>query len=183
MGPNPAGGHDPGAGPLPAHLPIEIDLWPCDERSGCWADMTRAFVRGEISDPIAEIHALVLDAYERTCAAVKPGVLGADLYAIACDVFEAAGHPTGRSKAPGEILREGFFFGLGHGVGLEVHEAPSLGRSGPQQSADLVGDVIAIEPGTVWCARSAVPRSRTCWCVTDDGSEQLTGSFPYGLVP
>ena len=44
--------------------------------------------------------------------------------------FEAAGHPTGRTKAPGEILREGFFFGLGHGVGLEVHEDPPLGRSG-----------------------------------------------------
>ncbi|HEY1510799.1 MAG TPA: M24 family metallopeptidase [Solirubrobacteraceae bacterium] len=180
MGPNPAGGHDPGAGPLFAHLPIEIDLWPRDERSGCWADMTRAFVRGEISDPIAEIHALVLDAHERTCAAVKPGIPGADLYAIACDVFEAAGHPTGRSKAPGEILREGFFFGLGHGVGLEVHEAPALGRSG--RSPLIVGDVIAVEPGTSVKAIGGT-RVEDLLVVTDDGSERLTGSFPYGLVP
>jgi Xaa-Pro aminopeptidase len=180
MGPNPAGGHDPGAGPLPAHLPIEIDLWPRDEQSGCWADMTRAFVRGEISDPIAEIHALVLDAHERACAAVKPGVPGADLYAIACEVFEAAGHRTGRSKAPGEILREGFFFGLGHGVGLEVHEAPPLGRTG--RGPLIVGDVIAVEPGTSVMAVGGT-RVEDLLVVTDDGSERLTGSFPYGLAP
>ena len=180
MGPNPAGGHDPGAGPLPAHTPIEIDLWPRDESTGCWSDMTRAFVRGDISDPIAEIHALVLDAHERVCAAARPGARCSDLYGIACDVFEAAGHPTGRTKAPGEILREGFFFGLGHGVGLEVHEDPSLGRSG--RASLIAGDVIAVEPGTS-VRELGGTRVEDLLLVTDDGSERLTGSFPYGLVP
>jgi Xaa-Pro aminopeptidase len=180
MGPNPAGGHDPGAGPLPSHTPIEIDLWPRDERTGCWSDMTRTFVRGDISDPIAEIHALVLDAHERVCAAARPGARCADLYGIACDVFEAAGHPTGRTKAPGEILREGFFFGLGHGVGLEVHEDPSLGRSG--RSSLIAGDVIAVEPGTS-IREVGGTRVEDLLLVTDDGNERLTGSFPYGLTP
>jgi Xaa-Pro aminopeptidase len=180
MGPNPAGGHDPGAGPLPAHLPIEIDLWPRDERTGCWADMTRAFVRGDISDPIAEIHALVLDAHERVCAAAKPGAGCKDLYGIACDVFEAAGHPTGRTKAPGETLREGFFFGLGHGVGLEVHEDPPLGRTG--HASLIAGDVIAVEPGTS-IRELGGTRVEDLLLVTDGGNERLTGSFPYGLVP
>ena len=98
MGPDPQIGHHPGSGPLPAHAPILIDLWPRDEESGCWSDMTRTFVRGEISDPIAELHALVLTAHERACAAVRPGIPGVELYGIACDVFEAAGHPTGRTK-------------------------------------------------------------------------------------
>jgi Xaa-Pro aminopeptidase len=180
MGPNPAGGHDPGAGPLPPHTPIEIDLWPRDESTGCWSDMTRAFVRGDISDAIAEIHALVLDAHERVCSAAKPGARCSDLYGIACDVFEAAGHPTGRTKAPGEILREGFFFGLGHGVGLEVHEDPSLGRSG--RASLIPGDVIAVEPGTSVRAFGGT-RVEDLLLVTDDGNERLTGSFPYGLVP
>jgi Xaa-Pro aminopeptidase len=180
MGPNPAGGHDPGAGPLPPHVPIEIDLWPRDESTGCWADMTRAFVRGDISDPIAEIHSLVLDAHERVCGAARPGALCVDLYGIACDVFEAAGHPTGRTKAPGEILREGFFFGLGHGVGLEVHEDPSLGRSG--RASLIAGDVIAVEPGTS-VRELGGTRVEDLLLVTDDGNERLTGSFPYGLVP
>ena len=180
MGPNPAGGHDPGAGPLPPHTPIELDLWPRDERTDCWADMTRTFVRGDISDPIAEIHALVLDAHERVCAAARPGARCAELYGIACDVFEAAGHPTGRTKAPGEILREGFFFGLGHGVGLEVHEDPALGRSG--RSSLIAGDVIAVEPGTS-VRELGGTRVEDLLLVTDDGNERLTGSFPYRLVP
>lgn len=180
MGPTPAIGHDPGAGPLPAHIPIEIDLWPRDERSGCWADMTRTFVRGEISQAISELHQLALDAHERACADVRPGVTGIHLYGVACDVFEAAGHRTGRTKAPGETLREGFYFSLGHGVGLEVHEGPNLGRTGTEPL--IAGDVIAVEPGTVVPGIGGA-RVEDLLIVTADGSERLTGAFPYGLVP
>ena len=179
-GPNPAIGHDPGAGPLPAHTPILIDLWPRDEASDCWADMTRTFVRGEISDAIAELHALVLTAHERSCAAVKPGIPGVELYGIACDVFETAGHPTARTKRPGETLREGFYHGLGHGVGLQVHEAPALGRSGTEPL--IAGDVIAVEPGTVLAALGG-SRVEDLLVVTERGFESLTGAFPYDLAP
>ena len=180
MGPDPHIGHDPGSGPLPAHAPILIDLWPQDEDSSCWSDMTRTFVRGGISDAIADLHALVLSAHEQSCAAVRPGVKGVDLYGIACDVFEAAGYPTGRTKRPGETLREGFYHGLGHGVGLAVHEPPVLGRTG---TAPLIaGDVIAIEPGTVDRTVGGV-RVEDLLVVTEDGSENLTADFPYGLVP
>jgi Xaa-Pro aminopeptidase len=180
MGPDPEGGHEPGSGPLPAHLPIEIDLWPQDERSGCWSDMTRTFVRGEISDPIGALHELVLDAFERSCAAVAPGMPCVELYGIACAVFEAAGHPTGRTKQPGETLRDGFYFALGHGVGLEIHEAPLLGRSGRGSLID--GDVIAVEPGTSVTAIGGC-RVEDLLLVTPEGCERLTGAFPYDLVP
>jgi len=180
MGPNPAIGHDPGSGPLPAHAPILVDLWPQDEESGCWGDMTRTFVRGDISDQVAALHALVLDAHERSCGAARPGVTGLELYGIACDVFESARHPTGRTKPAGETLREGFYHALGHGVGLEVHEPPMLGRTG---AAPLIaGDVIAIEPGTIIPSIGGV-RVEDLLVVTGDGSERLTGDFPYGLVP
>jgi Xaa-Pro aminopeptidase len=173
-------GHDPGAGPLPAHTPIEIDLWPRDERSGCWADMTRTFVRGEISDAAASLYGLVLDAHEQACAAVRPGVTGAELHGIACDVFEAAGHPTLRTRESGETLREGFYYSLGHGVGLEVHEDPMIGLH--DKNALLAGDVIAIEPGTVLRGVGGAALEDLL-VVTDEGSERLTGAFPYRLAP
>lgn len=173
-------GHESGSGPLPAHAPICLDLWPQDEESGCYTDMTRTWVRGDISDGIAELHKLVLEAHERACAAVRPGVPGVDVYGAACDVFEAAGHPTQRTKVPGESLRHGFFFGLGHGVGLEVHEAPALGRTG---AAPLIaGDVIAVEPGTVDLEHGGM-RVEDLLVVTESGADNLTAYFPYELTP
>jgi Xaa-Pro aminopeptidase len=180
MRPGDAVGHESGSGPLPAHAPICIDLWPQDEESGCWSDMTRTFVRGDVSDAIAQLHTLVLDAHERACAAVRPGVPGVEIYGVACDVFEAAGHPTQRTKAPGETLRHGFYFGLGHGVGLEVHEAPALGRTGREPL--IAGDVIAVEPGTV-DPKDGGMRVEDLLVVTEDGYENLTASFPYDLTP
>jgi Xaa-Pro aminopeptidase len=179
-GPDAIIGHDPGSGPLPAHTPVAIDLWPRDEASDCWADMTRTFVRGEISDAIGALYELVLTAHQQSCAAVRPGIPGVEVYGIACDVFEAAGHPTGRTKRPGETLREGFYHGLGHGVGLQVHEAPALGRTGTEPL--IAGDVIAIEPGTVVPSLGGC-RVEDLLVVTESGFESLTGSFPYDLAP
>ena len=180
MRPGDAVGHESGSGPLPAHAPICIDLWPQDEASGCWSDMTRTFVRGDVSDALGQLHTLVLEAHERACAAVRPGVPGVEVYGVACDVFEAAGHPTQRTKAPGETLRHGFYFGLGHGVGLDVHEAPALGRTGREPL--IAGDVIAVEPGTVDPDHGGM-RVEDLLVVTEDGHENLTASFPYDLTP
>jgi Xaa-Pro aminopeptidase len=179
MRPGDAVGHEAGSGPLPAHAPICLDLWPRDEASGCWADMTRTWVRGEISDALADLHRLVLEAHEHALAVTRPGVRGVDVYGAACDVFEAAGHATQRTKKPGESLQHGFFFGLGHGVGLEVHEAPALGRTG--QAALIAGDVVAIEPGTVDVEHGGM-RVEDLVLLTDDGYELLT-ERSYDLVP
>ena len=179
MRPGDAVGHETGSGPLPAHAPICLDLWPQDEASACWADMTRTWVRGDISDAVAELHRLVLEAHQTALAVTRPGVAGVDVYGAACDVFEAAGHPTQRTKKPGETLQHGFFFGLGHGVGLEVHEAPALGRTG--RAPLIVGDVVAIEPGTVDPEHGGM-RVEDLVLVTDDGYELLT-ERSYDLVP
>jgi len=172
------GGHDPGHGPLAPDVPITVDLWPRDEESGCHADMTRTFVVGEPTADVVAMHELSMEALRRSVAAARPGVTGRALYDIACDVFEAGGHATQRTKAPGRPLTEGFYFSLGHGVGLEVHEAPGLGRTGTEPL--VPGDVIAVEPGTSRGGEAA--RVEDLVLVTEDGSETLT-DFPYGLTP
>jgi Xaa-Pro aminopeptidase len=175
-----ASGHDPGTGPLPAGMPIVIDIWPQDEASSCWADMTRTFVAGAPPPAdVVEMHRLALEALEAVKAAARPGVTGSELHDIACDIFEAAGHPTQRTKAQGESLNEGFYHSLGHGVGLEVHEYPALGRSGNEPV--VPGDVIAVEPGTYRQGYGGV-RLEDVLIITQDGCEVLA-DFPYDLAP
>ena len=175
-------GHDPGSGPLPAGLPITVDLWPRDEASACWADMTRTFVVGDPAPEHAELIAaqrqLVRDALEDARAAIKPGVTGRQLYDATCDRFEAAGFRTQRT-GPGEDPTEGFQFSLGHGVGLEVHEEPALGLRGGDPL--VPGDVLAIEPG-LRDRRIGGVRFEDLVLVTKDGSETLT-DYPYELDP
>jgi Xaa-Pro aminopeptidase len=140
-------GHDQGSGPLQAGSPVVVDLWPQDRASGCWSDMTRTFVVGEPSDDVIRWHSLALDALHRSVDVIAPGVTGRDVWEVACDVFEAAGEPTQRSSQGWPSpLRDGFFYSLGHGVGLETHEAPGLGPSGREPL--VAGDVLAVEPGT-----------------------------------
>jgi Xaa-Pro aminopeptidase len=171
-------GHEPGSGPLPANLPIQIDLWPRDEQTGCWADMTRTFVVGEPDEATRKQEALVRQAHFAARDAVRPGITGRELHAIVCDIFEAAGHRTQRT-GPGDDPNEGFQFSLGHGVGLEVHEDPGMGQSG--RSPLVVGDVIASEPG-LWERAIGGVRFEDLFLVTEDGCEVLT-DYPYDLKP
>jgi Xaa-Pro aminopeptidase len=172
------GGHDPGSGPLPADLPIVVDLWPCDEQSGCWADMTRTFVAGAVSDEVARLRDIVRGALEAARAAARPGITGAALYDVAAEVVERAGYPTQRTREPGHQLTHGFYFGLGHGVGLEMHEAPWLGIG--SRETLVAGDVIAIEPGIEGLERIGGVRFEDLLLITEDGSETLT-QYPYDL--
>jgi Xaa-Pro aminopeptidase len=177
-GPQTAIGHDSGSGPIAPSEPIVLDLFPRDRASGCFADMTRTYVVGEPTDELLEYHRLAREALDRAVEALRPGVAGKDLHRMTCDLFEAHGYRTQLSKRPGEVLDSGFHHALGHGVGLELHEAPGLGRVGQTLVA---GDVVALEPG-LYRAGFGGCRLEDLVLVADAGGEVLT-DFPYDLVP
>jgi Xaa-Pro aminopeptidase len=171
-------GHELGFGPIQPAEPVVIDLWPQDPQSGCHADMTRTFVVGEVHEELARYHALCLEALQRVHGSVCAGARGSELFGLACEPFEQAGLPTLRTKADGTPLEEGFFHSLGHGVGLELHEAPLLGLA---PDVLVAGDVVAVEPG---CYRPGFGgcRLEDIVSVADGGGEVLT-KFPYELTP
>jgi Xaa-Pro aminopeptidase len=169
-------GHEPGHGKIESGEPIVFDLYPQDPESGCYSDTTRTFCIGDPPDELVKYHELCLEVFERVLPEIRPGASGAELHRISAEVFEKAGYPTQLTKQPGEVLDEGYFHSLGHGVGLEVHEPPLLGRSGGELVA---GDVVAVEPG---CYRKGFGgcRLEDLVLVTEDGCEVLT-NFPYDL--
>ena len=177
-GPQGAVGHDMGSGPIGAGVPVVVDIWPRDNASFVYCDMTRTFVVGEAPEQVRTWHRLCKEALDRAIGEIRDGADGKAIFDGTCEIFEAAGERTPRTKEDGVPLVDGFFHGLGHGVGLEVHEPPAMSRSGD----DLVeGDVIAIEPGLYRAGMGGV-RLEDVAIVTEDGLDVVT-DYPYGLEP
>jgi Xaa-Pro aminopeptidase len=178
IGPQSADGHDQGSGPVANDDVVLCDLFPQHTESACFSDMTRTFVVGTPDPEIATWHGHTLEALELARGLVRPGADGVEIYNAVCELYEGLGYPTSHSKPEGTVLREGFNHALGHGVGLAVHEAPSLGKIGHELVA---GDVITLEPGLYRHGFGGV-RLEDLVVVTDDGCDTLT-AFPYSLDP
>ncbi|HEU4977214.1 MAG TPA: Xaa-Pro peptidase family protein [Baekduia sp.] len=171
-------GHHSGSGQVREGEPVTVDLCPRDPQTGCYTDITRTFVKGEVNDELQRYFRLVDESLRRVHAAIRPGLPVRELHRISCEPFEEAGEPTRLSKQPGQVLMDGFFHSLGHGVGLEIHEAPGLDQN---DDVLVAGDVIAVEPG---CYRQGFGgvRLEDLVLVTEDGGELLT-DYPYELRP
>jgi Xaa-Pro aminopeptidase len=160
--------HMTGIGPLRANEPIIIDLFPVEDETGYYADMTRTVVKGEPSDEIREMYAALQEAKQQAISRIKPGVSGAELYQGVVDFFKDRGYHSDT---------RGFVHNLGHGVGLQVHEMPTVGPSG---KALETGNVITIEPGLYYPDIGGV-RLEDIGAVTTKGFSNFT-RFPEDLV-
>lgn len=127
---------------LKANHPIILDVYPRSVRERYWSDMTRTIVKGKASEKIKKMFDAVLEAKNASVDAIKAGVLGSDVYNLCCDVLEKYGYETTRG---GKQIRKGFTHGLGHGVGLQIHEGPSLSElyTFPLEEHN----VVTVEPG------------------------------------
>ncbi|WP_256685014.1 M24 family metallopeptidase [Halococcus qingdaonensis] len=165
--------HNDGSGPLAAGEPIIVDIFPKSSSTGYHADMTRTFVKGEPSERAEEWYDLSKEALDAALDVVEPGTTGEEVHDAVCDVYEDAGEPTLRDDPETET---GFIHGTGHGVGLAVHELPSLSFEGGELEA---GNVITIEPG-LYDPEVGGVRVEDFVLVTDDGYENLT-DYPKRL--
>jgi Xaa-Pro aminopeptidase len=182
-GPQAADPHMIGTGPLHAGEPIVMDIFPQHKTTRYWADMTRTVSKGEPAPEILKMYDLVKRAQDAGIKALRPGVTGRSIHEMVEDMIFAAGYDTlrpGQQHGPKEngALPKGFIHGLGHGVGLEIHEAPSVGRGG---SVPLVaGDVVTVEPGVYDPAIGGV-RLEDMLVITENGSRNLT-TAPRQLI-
>lgn len=141
--------HEVGSGPLRAHTPIVLDIFPQHNGHGYWGDITRTVVRGEAPPELRRMHAAVAQAQDLALKALRPGVNAAEIHRAVCAQFEKRGFATREVNG----TMEGFFHGTGHGVGLQIHEAPTIGR------VDLRlrrGHVVTVEPGLYYPAIGGV---------------------------
>jgi Xaa-Pro aminopeptidase len=160
--------HMSGSGPLRSDEPIVIDLFPVDEKSGYYADMTRTVVKGEPSKDIREMYDALREAKKLGIGRVKAGVSGADIHLAVVDFFNERGYETDT---------RGFIHNLGHGVGLQVHELPIIGPAGKALES---GNVITIEPGLYYPGIGGV-RLEDIGAVTARGFNNFT-TFSEELI-
>ena len=166
--------HERGSGPLRAGEAIILDIFPRDQESRYYADMTRTFVKGEPGEGLQNMYDAVLEAQETALSLIRAGVNGRDVHDKVSDVLHERGYKTGKhDQEPGRPLTEGFFHGTGHGVGLEVHEAPRVSTADEELES---GDVVTVEPGLYQPGVGGV-RIEDLVVVTDDGCRNLT-RFP-----
>ncbi len=133
--------HNTGSGPLYADSPIVMDIFPRSTESGYWGDLTRTVVRGKAPDIVKRAYEAVLAARELGKSLIRVGAIPAEIHQAAAASLEKAGFRTGQ----GEKSAFGFFHGLGHGVGLEIHEEPRLSTRNSKPLSG--GEVLTVEPG------------------------------------
>ena len=132
--------HSEGAGPILANHPTVIDIFPRVVRTGYFGDLTRTVVKGTPSDIVCRAYDSVHKSRALGISMIKDGVLASNVHESVAQSMEDDGFETDAKSA----TPHGFFHGTGHGLGLEIHEAPRVGRN---KSPLQAGNVVTVEPG------------------------------------
>ena len=133
--------HDQGHGVLRAHEPIIIDIFPRSQKTGYFGDITRTVVKGRANEAVRKLYQTVARGQEIAFEQMEANVRGVEVHMAVRKFFDHEGYKTG--KRNGRL--QGFFHGTGHGLGLEIHEAPRL--SATSNDTLRAGHVVTVEPG------------------------------------
>ena len=151
-------------GALYAKEPIVIDIFPQNKYTRYFGDMTRTVIKGEASTELKKMYEAVKEAQALGVRTAKPGVTCAEIHNAVCDSLEAAGFETYRSGA-----KAGFIHTTGHGVGIDIHEMPSVSEN---EHILEQGNVITIEPGLYYPGIGGI-RIEDTIVITKDGCRNL----------
>jgi Xaa-Pro aminopeptidase len=159
--------HEKGHGPLRAHEPIIIDIYPRSQKTGYFGDITRTVVRGRASEALRRLYDTVLQGQKLAFRRLRAGTRTNEIHKAVSEHFEKQGFTTKRRNG----RMEGFFHGTGHGLGLEIHEAPRVSKN----SVDTLkpGHVVTVEPGLYFPEIGGV-RLEDVALVTRNGARNLT---------
>jgi Xaa-Pro aminopeptidase len=133
--------HEGGHGQLFSNELIILDIFPRSQKTGYFGDITRTVVRGRASEAARKLYDTVLRGQLLAFKKIRPGVDSSEIHRTVQNFFEQEGYKTGRHHG----RMQGFFHGTGHGLGLEIHEAPRIGAS--SSGALKAGHVVTVEPG------------------------------------
>ncbi|MCC7449952.1 MAG: aminopeptidase P family protein [Anaerolineae bacterium] len=157
---------------------LVFDYFPRDVDSGYFHDMTRTWCIGQAPPEVQQAYDDVMHVYRDTKATLKVGASSRSFQITALEYFESQEHPTNRTH-PGTLA--GYFHGLGHGLGLNVHEAPYFGENRPDVSL-APGMVFTVEPGLYYPNAGFGVRVEDTVYLDQDGTLQTLTDFPTDLV-
>lgn len=158
---------------------IVFDIYPCEAGGGYFYDLTRTWCLGYAPDETYKLYEDVLTVFHQVLSEMVPGAFYPDYHARACDLFEELGHPTLRTNPRST---DGFVHGLGHGVGLDIHERPLYGNNATQDDCLSPGAVVTIEPGLYYPERGIGVRLEDTLWVDPEGGIRPLAEYPLDLV-
>lgn len=164
--------HESGHGPLRPHETIVIDVFPRSLATLYWGDMTRTFVKGRASKDVRRLYATVERGQQLGFERIRAGADGKAVHKEICEFFEREGYKTG----PRDGKTVGFFHGTGHGLGLDIHEPPSVGKKGTILPE---GAVVTVEPGLYYFGIGGVRIEDVV--VVETGGCRLLSRYPRFL--
>lgn len=158
---------------------IVFDIFPCEQGGGYFFDMTRTFCLGYAPSDVQQLWEDTRLCLGRVCDALAAGEETYHYQQMACACFKEQGHPTVADDA---TTISGYVHGLGHGLGLELHEAPSFRFVPGRTTRFEPGHVFTIEPGLYYPDDGIGCRLEDVFWIDENGTPQLLTDFPYELV-
>ncbi len=158
---------------------IIFDIFPCEAGGGYYYDFTRTWCLGYATDAAQSLYEDVRSVYQQIMSEIKLDGLCPEYQQRTCQLFEERGHTTIQSDPQTE---EGYVHGLGHGVGLHIHERPWFRSNAVPADRLAPGSVVTIEPGLYYPERGLGVRLEDTVWVRPDGNMEVLAEYPLDLI-